>query len=172
VTVQAHGIARGQARHHLPTIAARPDPEALARDVSAIHGGLERVDRAAEQTEHRLSRRLNELVLSGPLTLRPPGGVADRIYFATDAGNRALYFDDGTGWQLILALTREAHRIPLADGDTFASVTVAQPTATYVPNFSTTWWTMVKIRTQTPTPLVVDFSNPASAGDVLGVALP
>lgn len=148
------------------------DPPALAQDVRAIAQSMERTARRDEAEGNRIIRRLNEITLSGPLVQRPAPGVADRFYFALDPGRRALYYDIGGEWVLVFSPTAEAQRATLVDGAVTHTFIVNQEGTTYVPTFSTTWFTMVRINAQSASSLTVEFSNPASAGDVLGVTIP
>lgn len=54
-----------------------------------------------------------------------------------------------------------------------ASITLAlsQLTATYGVAIDATWWTMFKVASKTTTKLVLEFSSPAAAGDVITVTL-
>lgn len=170
---QSHGISRARFAPRPLTIAGRPDPGALAEDVRSLERAHDGIVRHHDETVNRLTKRMNEMILSGTLAERPDAGTADRIYLVVvDHTPGPLYFDDGTQWVLIGSPTLETHRAVLADGDFAHTFTVTQSDAIYTPSFSTTWWTMTKISTQTASTLTVEFSNPATAGDVVTVVIP
>mgnify|MGYP001612568829 CR=1 FL=1 len=60
---------------------------------------LNEIIKALADVDDALSRRLNEILLSGALADRPTAGIADRFFFATDqAVGARLVFDDGSNW--------------------------------------------------------------------------
>lgn len=149
------------------------DPGVLRENFRALLRSYDTLVDAIENTHNRLTKRINEMVLSGTLAERPVAGVADRLYFVVvDHTPGPLYFDDGTQWVLVGSPTAESHRAVLVDGETTHTFTMQQDGSVYTPSFSMTWWTMVKISAQTPTALTVNFSNPSTAGDVLTVVIP
>lgn len=91
---QQLGIRRNGFYPPLPTLTGRA-PE----DMQALRRTIEQLVLVVEQLEDRLSRRLNEMLISGTLANRPAAAIADRIYMSTDqaAGSRLAY-DSGTAW--------------------------------------------------------------------------
>lgn len=170
---QPHGITRSRFHPRRPTLSGRPDPAALVTDVEALSAAHEAFIRHVDETVNRMTKRINEMILSGTLAERPDAGVADRIYLViVDHTPGPLYFDDGTQWILVGSPTSDAQRFVMAAGGFTHAFTVDQPNATYAPSFSTTWYTMIKITRQTLTTLTVEFSNPAEAGDVVTLVIP
>lgn len=99
MAIQQHGIARGQARPRRVAVSGRAEPASLATDVRTLAEAVEMLSTHLEQTESRLVRRLNEMLLSGTLAQRPAAGTADRIYVAVDqAPGSRLAFDNGSAW--------------------------------------------------------------------------
>jgi hypothetical protein len=170
---QQHGIRRGTTRHPLPPIQGREDTAALAKDVRDLLAAVKQVQDVLNDVENRLVLRVNEMMLSGLLGNRPAAGVTDRIFMTTDVGARALYYDIGGEWVPTGSSGRaEEHEATMLADAVAHTFTMNQPDALYTPAFATTWWTMVKITGRTPTALTVEFSNPASAGDVIVVHVP
>lgn len=162
MAVQQHGISRS--RH-------RPRPVLLTghgeHDSRALADAQGLLTQHLDETENRLAKRLNEMLLSGTIAQRPAAGVADRIYWITD--QEQLSFDDGTAWKTGTgAATQQVAMTPDAPTST---IVVSEASASYVPTFTTTWFTMIRVLTQTATQLVVEFSNPPQAGDVLSVVI-
>jgi hypothetical protein len=82
----------------IPTSGGRSDPMALRRDLDLVLVALAKVQARLNLVDDQFSRRMNEMLTSGLLADRPPHGVADRLFYATDTG--ATYYDAGTGaWQ-------------------------------------------------------------------------
>lgn len=173
MAVQPHGISRSRFHPRAARLERRPEPNALLADVGVLADGHDELIRHVDQFVDRITRRVNEMILSGTLAERPAAGVADRIYLVvTNHVPGPMYFDDGGQWILVGSPTLETQRATLTDGAVSHTFTVAQASALYMPSFSTTWWTMLKVTTQTGTALTVQFSNPATAGDVLTVVIP
>ncbi len=85
-----------------PSVAARPDVQALAGDVRALARFCGEVARALSAVDDQLSRRLNELLISGTLAERPTAGLQDRLYIASDqAAGSNLYWDSGSAWVVV-----------------------------------------------------------------------
>lgn len=99
---QAHGIARTTVRFPLPKLQGGTDPAALRKDVDALREALARLQDHIDRVGDYVTRRVNEMSLSGTLAQRPAAGKADRIYLATDqAVGSNLFFDTGAAWVLV-----------------------------------------------------------------------
>ena len=65
---------------------------ALLQAITVLHQRLDAVDSL-------LARRINEMMLSGPISTRPAPGIQDRLFIATDQAPGAnAYYDTGSAW--------------------------------------------------------------------------
>jgi hypothetical protein len=63
---------------------------------------IKALEQRVDAMDQLLSRRINEMQFSDVLANRPPAGLQDRLFIATDqaAGSNA-YYDTGAAWVLI-----------------------------------------------------------------------
>jgi hypothetical protein len=93
------GIPRSRGDLVPVRVSGRSDPVAMVKDIAALATAVREMQYRLNLVDDKLSRRVNEMLLSGPLASRPAPGIQDRIYWATDGGPSArLYYDDGTNW--------------------------------------------------------------------------
>lgn len=68
--------------------------ETAAAQLRQVHEDMVALQRSLDVAYDTITRRSNEMLMSGTLAQRPPSGVRDRFYYATDTGQ--LFYDDGT----------------------------------------------------------------------------
>jgi hypothetical protein len=99
VSTIPHGMSRRGQIADVPILSGRSDADAVQRDLQALRRSLIQIQLQIDQLEDRVTRRVNEMILSGTLAERPSAGKGDRIYFATDqAPGARLTFDTGSAW--------------------------------------------------------------------------
>lgn len=168
---QPHGITRSRWGVRPTHVRGVADPHALADDVRALRDAVADLSKRLDESESRIVRRVNEMILSGPIAERPAAGVADRLFFSTDTPDAVnATFDTGTEWVSFLTATVFRRSVPA--GDRTATFNFASlGTANYIPLFSTNWATIVRWSSRTATQLVATFSVVAPPNAQLLVAI-
>lgn len=92
-----HSLTMPQAP--VPHLDPRNDPAALAMNISRLMTYSQRLQEQLNNSYHLASQASDELLLSGPIAQRPPAGITDRLFWATDTFT--AYYDDGTAWRVM-----------------------------------------------------------------------
>ena len=91
----------GQQRTEVDLAALRTRVLELEDMIGTLVAKVNELLGAVGVVDDTLSRRLNEILISGALADRPTAEVTDRLYWATDQSSGArLYYDTGSAWQV------------------------------------------------------------------------
>lgn len=93
------GIPRTMFSPNAPELRPGQEAATLAANQQALLRFAVDLQQQLAEAYKVLSKRSNEMLVSGPLAQRPTAGVQDRIFFATDqAPGARVYYDTGSAW--------------------------------------------------------------------------